>query len=154
MTKKNLLVIAGVLVLTLAFAAMASAYGNRGFSQAFDGLTPEKQQVVRDIFEKHSDKLSALKNDAWAKQLELQALTDSGKATKADIKELVGEISELRVTYQKEREVMFDAVEAETGIQIPSGIGGGMGGGCPGGDQGKRRSKGDCPGGGGGCNRF
>lgn len=146
--KKRLLTTFTVLALvSLSAFAMAAPRGGRGPAAADPALTPEKQAAVAKIVDKHHVKLVDLREKIWAKQTELQALSRAGKAEKADIQNLIAEISKLRTSMNEERDALRAEIEKETGIKS-YGRGyhrGGLGGGdCSGG------GAVDCPRGGSG----
>ena len=140
--KKRIVIIITVLALiSMSAFAMAAGKGNRG--RNVDTLTPEKQAAVEKIVDKHHVKLVELREQIWAKQTELQALSRSGKAERTDIQSLIADISKLRTSMNAERDAMRSEIEKETGITaygrgfhrggFGGGMGGGMGEGCPGG---------------------
>ncbi|MBU1596781.1 MAG: periplasmic heavy metal sensor [Proteobacteria bacterium] len=141
--KKRLLTTITVLALvSLSAFAIAAPRGGRGPAAAEPALTPEKQAAVAKIVDKHHTKLVELREKIWAKHTELQALSQAGKAEKADIQNLIAEISKLRTSMNEERDALRSEIEKETGIKS-YGRGyhrGGLGGG-------------DCSGGGGDCPR-
>lgn len=154
------------LVLAIAFAAIAFAApiengpndpkGSNGPARV--ELTPEQQEKAQVVFDKYHDDMVNIREDIWAKQTTLEALTTSGKATKSDIVELVEDISKLRTELQTKRDAFQGELEAATGIKTGGfgrGFGGGRGSGCSGsgGGRGPGNSSGDCPGG-GGCSRY
>ncbi|WP_022661310.1 Spy/CpxP family protein refolding chaperone [Paucidesulfovibrio longus] len=91
-------------------------------------IAPEQQEAFQKIFDKHQEKMEKLRNEMWSKNLELNALTESGKADKSDIRSLVAEISKVREKMQVERESFYNDLDA-AGIQPQSGPGYGMGNG-------------------------
>jgi zinc resistance-associated protein len=157
--KKNIIILIAVAALvSLSAIAFAGPRGGRGAAaDAYYNLTPEKRAAVQKIIEAHQDKLYELREKIWAKQAELQALSNSGKAEKSDIQGLVGDISKLRDSMHQERLAIKNEIEKQTGIKAfgPGGFHHGMmmgygdGTGCPGGGQG-RGFGGNCIG--GNCN--
>ncbi|MGE4291272.1 MAG: Spy/CpxP family protein refolding chaperone [Desulfovibrio sp.] len=148
MSKKTTIVSLTV-VAVLAFSAMAFAgrgwhhgygmgggYGMMGYGPGMQ-VAPEQQEAFDKIFDKHQDKMEKLRNEMWAKNLELNALVESGKAEKSDIRSLVGEITKLREKMQAERESFFSELEA-AGIepQFGNAMGPGRGYGMMNGGQG------------------
>lgn len=110
-------------VAVLAFSAIA--FAGRGWHHGYGSgngmmngygpgiqVAPEQQEAFDKIFEKHQDKMEGLRNEMWAKNLELNALTESGKAEKSDIRSLVGDLTKLREKMQTERESFFNELEA------------------------------------------
>lgn len=152
--KKRIIITFTVLALvSMSAFAMAAGKGARNLQPT---LTPEKQAAVEKIVDKHHVKLVELREQIWAKQTELQALSRSGKAERSDIQSLVNEISKLRTATNAERDAMRAEIEKETGIKAfgrgfhrgggfgpGAGMGYGAGEGCPG------LNSGDCPAGGG-----
>lgn len=122
------------IIAVLAFSAMAFAgrgwhHGNGmggGYGMMGNGpgmqVAPEQQEAFDKLFDKHSTKMEQLRNDMWAKNLELNALVESGKAEKSDIRSLVGDITKLREKMQVERSSFFDELDA-AGIQPLAGSG-------------------------------
>jgi len=152
--KKRIVITMTVLALvSMSAFALAAGKGTRA-RNVEPTLTPEKQAAVEKIVDKHHVKLVELREQIWAKQTELQALSRSGKAERNDIQSLISDISKLRTTMNAERDAMRAEIEKETGITsfgrgyhrggYGMGYGGGAGGGCPG------ITSGDCPGAGGG----
>ncbi|MCM0756649.1 periplasmic heavy metal sensor [Desulfovibrio aminophilus] len=157
MSKRSVLA-AATLAALLALSAVAFAGPGQGrgpgggMGSLYAGLTPEKQAAVDKIFEKHHKKIFELREQYWAKDTELDALTASGKAEKADIESLVGEMSKIRQQLEQERQALAADLSKETGVKFGpgGGFGPGMGmgygpGGCPG--------YGGCPGA-GGCGAY
>lgn len=151
MSKRSVMVIASLAAL-LAFSAVAFAGQGRGpgggMGSLYAGLTPEKQAAVDKIFEKHQKKIFELREQYWAKDTELDALTSSGKAEKADIQSLVADMSKIRLQLDQERQALAAELSKETGVKFGpgSGFGPGMGfgpGGCPG--YGGCAGSGGCP---------
>ena len=141
-----------VLILAVASVAMArNGYQQTGYHggnwEAYNQLTPEKQQQVQAIIKKYDDVFQSLKSQQWAKRTELNALVDSGKADKDTIHALVQELSQIRDKVYTEHNKMADEIEKEVGISFPS-----MGQGFGKGNRGcGNYQKGGCPGGGGNC---
>ena len=151
MSKRSVMAIAALAAL-LALSAVAFAGQGRGpgggMGSLYAGLTPEKQAAVDKIFEKHQKKIFELREQYWAKDTELDALTASGKAEKADIQSLVADMSKIRLQLDQERQTLFTELSKETGVKFGpgGGFGPGMGfgpGGCPG--YGGCAGSGGCP---------
>ncbi len=138
MKKRIVITITVLALISMSALAMAAGKGIRGRNA--ENLTPEKQAAVEKIVDKHHVKLVELREQIWAKQTELQALSRSGKAERSDIQSLIADISKLRSAMNAERDTMRAEIEKETGIKAfgrgyhGGGMGGGMGGGegCPG----------------------
>lgn len=122
-------------VAVLAFSAMAFAgrgwhhgygYGMmNGFGPGLQ-VAPEQQEAFQKILDKHQDKMEKLRNEMWTKRLELDALTESGKADKSDIRSLVAELGKLHESIQGERKAFFNDLD-DAGIQPQGGFGPGNG---------------------------
>lgn len=117
-----------IMVVSLAGTAMARGgyhggshreYHNNGQAGLFGQLTPEKQQEVKAIFQKHDKQIRSIQNQMWAKRTELQALVESGKAEKKDITSLVNEMAELKDKQFTLRNQVSDEIEQATGIAMP-----------------------------------
>ena len=159
--KKRLVTLIGVLALvSLSAFAFAAPKGGRG--PAEPTLTPEKQAAVGKIIDKHHAKLYELREKIWAKHTELQALSQTGKAERADIQALIADISKLRAAMNEERDTLRAEIEKETGIKgygagyhrggkgYGGDCAGGMGMGGRGGMMGGGMGAGNCPS--GSCN--
>lgn len=162
MKKRFITAVALVALVSMSAFAFAAPRGGRGpVGDPYAALTPEKQAAVNKILDKHHLKLQELREQIWAKHTELQALSQSGKAERADIQSLVSDISKLRTAMNTERDALRADLEKETGVKAfghgyhRGGYGGGYGGGDCGGGYGPRGGMGgygagSCPG--GGCN--
>ena len=138
MKKRIIITITVLALVSMSAFAMAAGKGVRG-RNAEPTLTPEKQAAVEKIVDKHHVKLVELREQIWAKQTELQALSRSGKAERSDIQSLISDISKLRTAMNAERDTMRAEIEKETGIKSfgrgyhgGGMMGGGAGEGCPG----------------------
>lgn len=151
MKKRILITLTVVALVSMSAFAMAAGKATRGRSVE-PTLTPEKQAAVEKIVDKHHVKLVELREQIWAKQTELQALSRSGKAERSDIQSLISDISKLRTAMNAERDALRAEIEKETGIKSfgrgyhRGGYGGGEG--CPGLSSGGCSGPGGCPGGG------
>ncbi|WP_320173102.1 Spy/CpxP family protein refolding chaperone [Maridesulfovibrio sp.] len=134
MKKKIVIPVVAIMVMTMAGTAMARGgyHGgeqngyNNGPRQIFEQLTPEKQQEVKTIFQKHQDEFQSIKSQMWAKRTELNALVDSGKADQKTISKLVKEMVDLRTKAYNLRKQVNSEIETATGIEMPvRGLGGG-----------------------------
>ncbi len=151
MKKKTAILSLAALAL-IALAAVAQA--GPGFGRAYNQLTPEKQAAADKVIAKHEKKLNDLSEQYWAKRTELDALSASGKAERADIQALVAEMSKIRGQIADEHKALSAELTKETGVEFgqSSGMGPGMGrGGCPG--YGGGAGPDDCPRA-GGCGRY
>lgn len=151
MKKRIIATITVLALVSLSALAIAAPRGGRG-PAANPALTPEKQAAVATIIDKHHAKLIDLREKIWAKHTELTALSQSGKAERADIQSLIAEISKLRAAMNEERDAMRTEIEKETGLKgygagyHRGGMGGGYGPGM-GGGMGRGMGAGACPGG-------
>ena len=131
---KKMLIPTLAIVAVLGFAALATAgpgwhrggNGPCGGPVALQQLNPEQQAAFDKIWEGHREKMEGLRNDVWAKHLELDALTNSGTASKGDIQTLVKDIVKLREKMDAERD-SFRAELDKAGIEVGSGYGRGNG---------------------------
>ena len=153
-TKYLLLTCAAVatLIAVPSFSNDAAARGHNGNGahQMYQNLTPEAQATLNKLRDEHYQKVSPLREQLWAKQTELNALSGNPAVKPEEIKKLVAEISALRSQMTKERQAFRTQVSKETGIANPGGFGGydGHGGhGMMGGGM-------DCPMGGSGGGRM
>ncbi len=112
----------------MAGTAMArGGYGGcmQGQGQMFNQLTPEKQQQVKAIFDKHENELQTVRTQLWAKRTELNALVASGKADQKTISGLVKEMTDLKTKQYNLRNQVNAEIEKTTGISMPMrGFGG------------------------------
>lgn len=123
--------LAALLILSsVAFAGPGHGRGyGPGAGSFYGNLTPEKQAAVDKIFEKHQKAFFDLHEQMWAKGTELEALTRSGKADKADIEALVADMGKIRTQMDQERQSLASEISKETGVKLPAyGYGYGMGG--------------------------
>ncbi|MBI5520550.1 MAG: periplasmic heavy metal sensor [Desulfovibrio sp.] len=114
--KRNIIALVAVAALVaLSAVAFAAPRGGRGAAQT--AITPEQRATIQKIIESRQEKLYELREKIWAKHAELQALSNSGKGEKADIQNLVGEISKLRDAMHKERLAIRSEIEKQTGLK-------------------------------------
>ncbi|MDK2954800.1 MAG: zinc resistance-associated protein [Desulfovibrionales bacterium] len=90
-------------------------------------VSPEKAKEVQAVFDKHRDVTMELRDQLWAKKTELNALIESGKATRKDIQELVGDITELRAKMRADHQEMAAELSKVTGQPVSSFMGPGYG---------------------------
>ncbi|OEU65572.1 MAG: zinc resistance-associated protein [Desulfovibrio sp. S3730MH75] len=130
MIKKTLIPIIVIFVLSIAAVAMArGGYHGSGNWDAYQQLTPEKQQQVQAIIKNYEATFEKLKSQQWAKRTELNALVESGKADKETIHALVKDLSETRDKMYATHKQMASEIEKEAGLIFPSrgmGKSGGM----------------------------
>jgi len=151
--KKRSIIVVAALAAVLALSAVSFAgpgYGHgRGPGMGFyDNLTPEKQAAVDKIFDKHEKKIVELSDQYWAKNTELEALTASGKAERADIQGLVADLAKVRAQLRQEHDALATELSKETGMKFGPGMGMGRGMGMgPGMGMGRGMGMGpaDCP---------
>lgn len=122
-------VLAGMAVLLSASLALAQpAAHDHGSDQAggqvqAQALTPEQQAKLDTIMAEHRAKTFALRQDIWAKQTELNALSVNPNTKPAQITKLVGELKDLRAKKFAAHEELR-ATLAKEGLPFP-------GAGCP-----------------------
>lgn len=149
-----------ILVMATPIAASAKPWGHgpgymngQGMGHGwYQSIPQEKQQAFSAMMQAHRDKMRPIQEQIWAKQTTLQALSGNPKVDPKDLTSLVNEISSLRNQAYAERKSFADRVQAETGFNMPYGMGGyGMHGNGMGG-YGHRGQRGGHNGGyGGGC---
>lgn len=131
-------VLAGMAVLLSASLALAQpAAHDHGSDQAggqvqAQALTPEQQAKLDTIMAEHRAKTFALRQDIWAKQTELNALSNNPNTKPERISQLVNEIKDLRARQYNEREA-FQATLQKEGLPMGYGNCAGFGGGPRGG---------------------
>ncbi|WP_031480787.1 Spy/CpxP family protein refolding chaperone [Maridesulfovibrio frigidus] len=143
MTKKTLIPLLAIFILSIAAVAMArGGYHGGGNWDAYEQLTPEKQQQVQAIIKNYEPTFEKLKSQQWAKRTELNALVESGKADKETIHALVKDLSETRDKMYAAHKQMASEIEKETGLTFPAAGMGPRGGknGCG------KRSRSNCGG--------
>lgn len=133
MTKKitlaSLAVIAVLAISSMAFAGPGQGHmGRNGQPGMWNNLTPEKQAEVKKIFDAHREKMDGLRDQLWAKHTTLDALVDSGKATKSDIESLVSDMVKIKRNMDRERDALSTELEKTTGLRFFGGPGFGCGG--------------------------
>ncbi len=126
LTKKHLASLGMFAFLLFAIAGSASAY-NHG--QKFKDLSSEKQIALEKMFDEQHDKTEPLRDQLFAKNLELDALSKNPNTQPAQIKQLVNEITELRKNLRTQRQAFAAKVEKDFGIDLQMGYehGRGMG---------------------------
>lgn len=159
MTRKNATIFAtsALVVLLAAATAMANSYGpGQGGRNGsiYSQLAPEKQKAFTNIMKEFQDKAYTLRQDIWAKNAELNALSSNPNADPKYISGLVNDIKQLHIKLHNMRQTYGDRVEKEVGIRgfgpnfdnclgggpgMRGGMGSGMRGGmgytnCPGPD--------------------
>ncbi|MDL2210444.1 periplasmic heavy metal sensor [Desulfovibrio sp. OttesenSCG-928-O18] len=126
-TKKALFgTLFAVLVISAPFAAEARPYGHGGpgyYGGGYQAIPPEKQQAFDTLRREHFDKIQPIREQIWAKQTTLDALSANAKTEPKDITNLVNEISALRNQLFAEKKAFADRVKKETGLDLPYGMG-------------------------------
>lgn len=150
-----LAVMAMFLTVSVAQARSRGGCPNSGAGYAAQAqLPPEQAQKVQAIAEKHQQAAQELRQKIWAKNTELEALVNSGKADRKDIQELTGDIAELHNKLTSNRRAMAEQIAEVTGQPVNAfgagtgcGYGGGYGKGACGADGGRGwhgRGRGGC----------
>jgi zinc resistance-associated protein len=120
------------LTLVLALAAGAQAYrggcpGQGHYQDFMSGLTPEQQQKVKSLTDKHHEELFALNKELVAKHEAMEALFAATPADKAAIDKAVTELSALQAKKDKlNADYRVDLSEA-AGKPVPLDTGRGCG---------------------------
>ncbi|EGJ50691.1 periplasmic heavy metal sensor [Desulfocurvibacter africanus] len=91
-------------------------------------LTPEQQAKFDKIMSEHQKKTHAVREDMWAKQTELNALSVNPNTKPERISQLVAELKTLRAKQYAEREALNATLKKEGLPQV--GMGMGRMGGC------------------------
>lgn len=91
-------------------------WGNGAQAQ---NLTPEQQQKFDQLFEAHQKRTFALRQDIWAKETELNALSGNPNTKPERISQLVNELKDLRAKMFTERESFQSALRKEG---LPAGL--------------------------------
>lgn len=157
-----------VLVMAAPLAAQARPFGHSygsgygpgdgygmhrgGWSQA---VPQEKQQAFYQAMEQHHEKMRPIREQIWAKNATLDALSNNPKVDPKDITALVNEIATLRNQAYAESKAFAAKMRSDYGMDMPSGgmrgYGGGYHGGYGPGGYGKRGYGGGHHGYWGGC---
>ncbi len=133
--------LAGLLAITgitdSAFARMGGMGmgGGCATGAVYNALTPEKQAKYDAIYKEADARIQPLKDKAWAKHTELNALSGNPNTKPEAISKLTGELSDLRTQIRKEYTALDERLEKEVGVNPGYGRMGhmGMGGGMMGG---------------------
>lgn len=134
--------LAGLLAITgitdSAFARMGGMGGMGGrcaTGAVYNSLTPEKQAKYDAIYKEADARIQPLKDKAWAKHIELNALSGNPNTKPETISKLTGELADLRTQIRKEYTALDERLEKEVGVNPGYGRMGhmGMGGGMMGG---------------------
>lgn len=102
-----------------------------GYGAQAQALTPEQQQKFDQLFDAHQKRTFALRQDIWAKQTELNALSGNPNTKPERISQLVNELKDLRAKMFTERESFQAALRKEglpAGLAYCGGQGMGFGG--------------------------
>lgn len=133
--------LAGLLAITgitdSAFARMGGMGMGRGCATGavYNALTPEKQAKFDAVYKEADARIQPLKDKAWAKHIELNALSGNPNTKPETISKLTGELADLRTQIRKEYTALDERLEKEVGVNPGYGRMGhmGMGGGMMGG---------------------
>lgn len=136
---------------TFADNALARGHGynngggyHQGYQQGMQqNMTAEQQATMQELYDSHMQKMTPLREQLWAKNTELDALSGNANVKPEEIKKLVSEIATLRSQMNKEMTAFRDQAQKETGMapgfggpgMRGDGMGHGMGNmqnGCPG----------------------
>jgi len=120
------------LTLVLALAAGAQAYkggcpGQGHYQDFMSGLTPEQQQKVQELTDKHHEELFALHKELLAKHEAMEALFAATPADKAAIDKAVAEVSALQAQKERLNADYRVALSEAAGKPVPLGSGRGCG---------------------------
>jgi zinc resistance-associated protein len=124
MRSRSIIPVIAVMALLLASSAVfagpnaAAPYLGGGGPGWRANIPAEKAEAVKAIVDKHQAAAEELRDQLWAKKAELNALVDSGKATRKDIHELVGDITELRAKMRTDRRSMAEELSKATGQPV------------------------------------
>jgi Spy/CpxP family protein refolding chaperone len=149
MTKKNPLIVIGMIVILAAAAAAArhpgpGPKGDRGpKDELFQNLSEEQRTAIREIMENHRAEMESFRAELEAKSAELRELVKT-EAGEAAIFAKIDEIGALRTEMMKKRMEMQLEIRAqlseeqkeqldEQGFMMGGGPGRGSGGRGPGG---------------------
>ena len=116
--------LAAVLLLGTASAAMAygpnggcAGYGNRAaYSEYYSQLTPEKQAEVEKLVQEHTDAMAQLREQLYAKRLELDALSGNANVQPEYISKLSAEIAHLQAQIRNDGRAFRDLLSEKTGL--------------------------------------
>ncbi|WP_353119396.1 periplasmic heavy metal sensor [Nitratidesulfovibrio sp.] len=133
--------LAGLLAITgitdSAFARMGGMGmgGGCATGAVYNALTPEKQAKFDAVYKEADARIQPLKDKAWAKHTELNALSTNPNTKPETISKLAGELADLRTQIRKEYTALDERLEKEVGVNPGYGRMGhmGMGGGMMGG---------------------
>lgn len=133
--------LAGLLAITgitdSAFARMGGMGmgGGCATGAVYNALTPEKQAKFDAVYKEADARIQPLKDKAWAKHTELNALSTNPNTKPETISKLTGELADLRTQIRKEYTALDERLEKEVGVNPGYGRMGhmGMGGGMMGG---------------------
>lgn len=126
--------LAGLLALTgitdSAFARMGGGMGMGGgcaTGAVYNALTPEKQAKYDAIYKEADARIQPLKDKAWAKHTELNALSGNPNTKPETISKLSNELGDLRTQIRGEYTALDTRLEKEVGVNPGYGRMGHMG---------------------------
>ncbi len=90
-------------------------YGNSGYT----ALAPEKQTALYSIMREHREKTQPIRDQLWAKETTLRALSANPNTTPDQINGLVTEMTTLRRQLQDEDQAYSDRLSKEVGVNAP-----------------------------------
>lgn len=140
----RIIALSGLAILVTAALAFAQpGYGRGGWGAGgcpgygqgnaqVQNLTPEQQAKLDQLFTEHRQQMFNLRQEIWAKQTELNALSNNPNTKPERISQLVSEIKDLRARQYNEREA-FQATLQKEGLPMGYGNCAGFGGGPRGG---------------------
>jgi len=157
MNSKKLIAAFSVCALLLVTAGFveANSFTHNRYNNSYN-LSPEKAASAEKIYDRGQAKIQPLRDNLYAKRLELNALAQNPNTKPATIKALAQDITELRQDIREQRDIMATSLEKETGMNAGYHRGGRgmMGGGgrgmMGGGNHGMMGGGMDCQGGMGG----
>lgn len=84
---------------------------------AMHQLTSEQQTKYDAIMQEFNTKMTPIRDELWAKKMQLRALSNSQKATPEDVEKLTNEIIDLRKQYRSEVVNLDNRIEKEVGVK-------------------------------------
>jgi len=107
--------VCGLLLVTAGFVEANSFTHNR-YNNSYN-LSPEKTASVEKIYDRGYAKMQPLRDNLYAKRLELNALAQNPNTKPGTIRDLTQDITELRKDIREQREIMSNSLEKETGVR-------------------------------------
>ncbi|MDY0276044.1 MAG: periplasmic heavy metal sensor [Desulfomicrobium sp.] len=128
--KKSMITLLTLMALVLTSFAYAQGPGyGRGMGcwggnyQAWDQLTPEKHELVRNLFDAHHKDTAALRSSMWEKQTLLDTLAANPATSPETLTALIREMGQLRTQMEEKQEILRAKINKEIGINIPMDCG-------------------------------